>query len=124
MFIRTVQRILGFSLALLLITFCVTAQDHNALVGKWNMTSDSDDGAVEWTLTIKEDGGKLTALLATDGPETPAKDLTFTDGVLKFVAPYKGADYDIELKVQADKLLGSWSGGGSDGKTSGTKAKS
>ncbi len=124
MSIRTIQRILGLNLAVLLVAFCVNAQDHSALIGKWIMTSESGDGDVAWTLTIKEDAGKLTALLATDGPETPAKNLTFTDGVLKFVAPYQGADYDIELKLQADKLVGSWSGGGSDGKTSGTKAKS
>ena len=105
MSVKTVQRILSIALAIFVISLCVGAQDHSAIVGKWSMTSESDDGSVPWTLTIKEDAGKLTALLATDGPETPAKNLTFTDGVLKFVAPYQGADYDIELKLQADKLV-------------------
>jgi hypothetical protein len=123
MFIRAVQRVLGLSLAVFVITLCVKAQDHSALIGKWNMTSQSDDGDVAWTLTIKEDAGKLTALLATDGPETSAKNLTFADGVLKFVAPYQGADYDIELKLQVEKLVGTWSGGGNDGKTTGAKSK-
>jgi hypothetical protein len=123
MSIRVLQRILGLGVAVFLITLCVKAQDQSALIGKWNMTSESDDGDVAWTLSIKEDGGKLTALLATDGPETPAKNLTFANGVLKFVAPYRGEEYGIELKLQAEKLVGSWSGGGNDGKTTGTKAK-
>jgi hypothetical protein len=124
MSIRAVQRIVGLSLTAFVFILCVKAQDHSALIGKWNMTSESDDGPVAWTLAIKEDTGKLTALLATDGPETPAKNLTYTHGVLKFVAPYQGADYDIELKLRAETLVGSWSGGGNDGKTTGTKAKS
>ena len=124
MSIKAVQRILAIALAIFVISLFVGAQDHSALVGKWSMSSESDDGTVAWTLTIKEDGGKLTGMLATDGPETPAKNLTFTDGVLKFVAPYQGADYDIELKLQADKLVGTWSGGGNDGKTTGMKVKS
>jgi hypothetical protein len=124
MSIKAVQRTLAIALAVFVISLCIGAQDHSALAGKWSMTSESDDGSVAWTLTIKEDAGKLTGMLATDGPETPAKDLTFTDGVLKFVAPYQGADYDIELKLQADKLVGTWSGGGNDGKTTGMRVKS
>jgi hypothetical protein len=124
MSISAVQRIVGLGLAVFVVVLCVKAQDRSALIGKWNMTSESDDGSVAWTLTIKEDGGKLMALLAADGPETPARNLTFSDGVLKFVAPYQGEDYDIVLKLQADRLVGSWSGGGNDGKTTGTKAKS
>ncbi len=124
MFKRATQRFLGLSLAVFLFALLVQAQDHSALIGKWNMTSESDNGSVEWTLIIKDDAGKLTGSLATDGPETPAKNFTFTDGVVKFVAPYQGEDYDIELKLQTEKLVGSWSGGGNDGKTTGTKAKS
>lgn len=124
MYIKAVRRILVIALAVCVVSLCIGAQDHGTLVGKWSMTSESDDGSVAWTLTIKEDGGKLTGMLATDGPETPAKNLTFTDGVLKFVAPYQGADYDIELRLQTDKLIGTWSGGGNDGKTSGMKVKS
>lgn len=124
MFIKTLQRILGIALAIFVISLCIGAQDHSTLIGKWSMASESDDGTIAWTLTIKEEAGKLTGTLATDGPETPAKNLTFTDGVLKFVAPYQGADYDIELKLQADKLVGTWSGGGNDGKTTGAKVKS
>ncbi len=88
------------------------------------MASESDNGIVEWTLTLKDADGKLTAFLTTDGSEVPARDFTYSDGTIKFIAPYQGQDYNIELKAQGDKLQGTWSGGGSDGKTTGTKSKS
>jgi len=96
-------------------------QDYQALVGKWDMTSETDSDSVKWTLVLKESDGKLTALLAASEGEVQAKDFTYLNGVLKFKAPYQGEDYDIELKVAKEKLEGTWSGGGSSGKTTGTK---
>jgi hypothetical protein len=109
---------------LLMLSFAlsVVGENYNALIGKWNMTSETGGDPVNWTLTLKESDGKLTATLATDAGETPAKDFTYTDGVLKFKAPYEGEDYDIELKAGSDKLVGTWSGGGNSGRTSGKRA--
>jgi hypothetical protein len=99
------------------------AQDYKPFIGNWNMTSESDGDPIKWTLILKESEGKLTADLGTAEGKQPAKDLTFADGVLKFKAPYQGADYDIELKATADKLDGTWSGDGNSGRTSGTKSE-
>ena len=115
------RRLFVFWLALALLAVSAHAQDYKSLLGKWSMTSESSGDPVKWTLILKDTEGKLTASLETGEGEQPAKDLTFTDGVLKFKAPYQDAYYDIELKATADKLDGTWSGGGDSGKTSGTK---
>jgi hypothetical protein len=115
------RRLFGLFLAGIILVVSAPAQDYKPLLGKWSMTSESSGDPVQWTLTLKESDGKLTASLETDDGERPAKDLTYVDGVLKFKAPYQDVYYDIELKADADKLIGTWSGGGDSGKTSGTK---
>ncbi len=103
--------------------FCLLAQDHKDILGKWNMVSETDGGDnVNWTLTVKDSNGELTAVLASEDGEIPAKDFNYADGVLKFKAPYEGEYYNIELKSGAEKLVGTWTGGGNSGKTSGTRS--
>ncbi len=115
------RRLLLACLAVVLLAVSAHAQDYKSLIGKWSMTSESSGDPVKWTLILKETDGKLTASLETGEGEQSVKDLTFTDGILKFKAPYQDAYYDIELKATADKLDGTWSGDGDSGKTSGTK---
>jgi hypothetical protein len=115
------RRLFALSLAAMVLVVSAPAQDYKPFIGKWNMTSETNGDPVEWTLTLKETDGKLTASMNTGEGEQPAKDLSYADGVLKFKAPYQDVDYDIELKAAADKLSGTWSGGGDSGKTSGTK---
>ncbi len=118
---KAIQRLVIICVATFIALVSALGQDYKALIGKWNMTSETHEDPVKWTLVLKDDGGKLTALLATDEGEQPAKDFTFADGVLKFKAPYHDDYYDIELKAIAGKLEGTWSGGGDSGKTSGIK---
>ncbi len=117
------RRFFALGLTIMVLAVYAPAQDYKPLIGSWNMTSESEGDPVKWTLILKESEGKLTADLATEEGKQPAKDLTFADGVLKFKAPYQGVDYDIALKATADKLDGTWSGGGDSGKTSGIKSQ-
>jgi hypothetical protein len=117
------RRFFVLCLAIMVLAVSAPAQGFKPLIGNWNMTSESQGDPVKWTLILKETDGKLTGDLATEDGKQPAKDLTYADGVLKFKAPYQGADYDIELKATADKLDGTWNGGGDSGKTSGTKSE-
>jgi len=109
-------------LAACLLSLMALAQDYKSLVGKWKMTSETDSDPVEWTLLVKDTDGKLTASLASENGETPAQDVAYKDGILKFQAPYQGNYYDVELKEAGGKLDGSWSGQGNSGRTSGVKA--
>jgi len=119
---KRVRILLAFCVVACLAVVSLVAQDHKSLVGKWSMTSETEGDAIHWTLVLKDtDDGKLTASLVAGDNEVPAKDCTYTDGVLRFKAPYEGEDYDIELKADGDKLTGTWSGGGGSGRTTGTK---
>jgi hypothetical protein len=95
------------------------AQDYKPVLGAWNMTSETDEDPIKWTLTLKEVEGKLTAICGTADGEKPGKNVTFADGVLKFDAPYDDVYYGINLKVTANKLDGTWEGDGNTGKSYG-----
>jgi hypothetical protein len=118
---KLIQRILTLcALACIALVFSL-AQDYKPLLGKWTMTSETDQDAVKWILVLKEADGHLTASVAVEDQEQPTKSFTYADGVLKFKVPYQDEDYDIELKASPDKLVGTWSGGGNSGKTTGVK---
>jgi hypothetical protein len=121
---KLIQRVALLCLVALLGAFLNAAEDHSALVGKWNMSSESDNGSVDWVLTIKDVDGKLTGVLVTDQGELPAKSFSYTDGVMQFLAPYEGEDYTIKLKQDGEKLVGTWSGSAGEGRTTGTRDKS
>ena len=119
---KTIRRIVLVCVALIVTTVSALAQDYRTLLGKWNMTAETDGDPVAWTLVLKEVDGRLTAVLGTGEGAPAAKDFTYSNGVLKFKVPYEGEYYDIELKANGEKLDGKWSGNGNSGKTSGTKS--
>jgi len=118
---KSIRHIAVFCLLTALTAFSMLGQDYKVLIGKWSMTSETSGDSLNWTLLLKESDGKLAASLVSEEGEIPAKDVSYADGVLKFKAPYQDQDYDIELKLTADKLDGTWSGNGDSGKTSGTR---
>jgi hypothetical protein len=119
---KLILRTLAVWLTSLLAAVCLLGQDHQSLAGKWSMTSETDSDSVKWTLVLKETDGQLSAVLSSDEGELPAQDFKYADGVIKFQAPYQGEYYLIELKMVEGKLNGTWSGGGSSGKTTGIKS--
>jgi hypothetical protein len=119
---KHLQRYVALGLLICFAALTASAQDYKSLIGKWDMTSETEGDPVNWTLSLKETDGKLSATLVAGDNEIPAKDFTYTDGLLKFKVPYEDAFYDIELKATPDKLTGTWSGGGTSGRTTGTKA--
>lgn len=118
----TFRRVAVLVAAALLVALFTFAEDTTALVGKWNMVSETDGDSVPWVLVLREAHGKVSGALTTDGSEIDAKDFTYKEGVIRFQAPYQGEYYDIELKLLTGKLEGTWSGGGQTGRTTGTKA--
>jgi hypothetical protein len=98
--------------------------EAKALVGVWKMTSVTPDGdSIPWTLRVKDDDGKLAVFITReDGNEEPVKNLDIAEGKIRFKVPYQGEDYDINLTMDGDKLVGTWSGNGDSGKTSGQRS--
>lgn len=122
-------RTVSVFVALLAAAFTLSAQSNTKtsdrdLVGKWKMISFSPDGdPIPWSLNIKEADGKLAATLDTENQgEAPARDFNVTGEKVHLKAPYEGEDYDIDLKLDAGKLTGTWSGNGDSGKTTGERA--
>ncbi len=82
-----------------------------AVVGKWKWSVERGGQTFETTLTLKQDGGKLTGTVTgRNNTETPVQDLKFQNGELTFkvtrewngqkmVLTYKG-------KVEGDTIKG------------------
>lgn len=93
------------------------------LAGVWKMSSLTPDGeSVAWQLTVKQTEGKWTATLSGDEGELPVKNLTVTGSKMHFTTPYQGQDYDQDLQLEGEKLVGTWTGDGDSGKTTGERA--
>ncbi|MCS7090551.1 MAG: hypothetical protein RMN51_11360 [Verrucomicrobiota bacterium] len=88
-----------------------SAADTPSPVGKWKWTIQRGDQTIETTLTIKQEGDKLTGTVTgRNNTETPVQDLKFENGELSFkvtrewngqtvVISYKG-------KIEGDTIKG------------------
>jgi len=109
-----------------ILTCCLgisSAQQSSEVTGKWNMVSLTPDGdQVNWTLSITRADGKYSA--AVDGSDgvSAAKDVKVDGTNIHLRTSYQDEDYDIDLKLEGDKLTGTWSGNGDSGETKGTRA--
>jgi hypothetical protein len=87
------------------------------------MVSFTPDGdQVNWTLSIAQENGKYSAIVDGSDGESAAKDVKVDGANIHLRTSYQDEDYDIDLKLDGDKLTGTWSGNGNSGETKGTKA--
>jgi hypothetical protein len=109
----------------LTLSFCaaaVHAADAPGLAGKWKMASITPDGStVDWTLTMKHEGGVWTAIVGGNDADAPAKEVKVDGASLHMKTPYKGDYYDVDLKLDGDKLTGKWSDDSDSGATTGVR---
>jgi hypothetical protein len=99
------------------------AQSADTLAGKWKMVSVTPDGNnIDWTLSVTNSDGKYAATVVGADGEAPVKDLRVDGNKVHFRTPYQGEEYDIDLKLEGNKLSGTWSGNGDSGQTKGEKA--
>lgn len=90
--------------------------------GVWRMTSLTPDGdSVPWRLTLKEQGGKLVGTIGGEQGDAPLSNLKVEGSKIHFTTPYDGEDYDQDLEMEGTKLVGTWSGNGNSGKTTGER---
>lgn len=119
---KVIVRMLAVCVVAMMTTVSALAQDYKTLLGKWNMTSETEGDPVAWILVLKENDGRLTAVLGAGDGAQAVKDFTYANGLMKFKVPYQGEYYDIELKVSGEKLDGKWIGQGNSGRTTGIKS--
>ena len=99
--------------------------DAAKLIGAWNMNSLTPDGdSVPWKLTLKQQDGKWAGSIASEQGENPISNVKIDGAKIHFTTPYQGEYYDQDLQLEDGKLIGTWSGNGNSGKTTGERAGS
>ncbi len=117
------HRSIALALALAAAVSFAAAASQNPVVGRWDcVASIPGGGESKWTLTVKEDNGKLAGSVLGEEGEMPLDNPKFDNGVLSFSVNIESVTYNVQLKVQDAKLEGSWTGGGDTGSLRGSKA--
>lgn len=100
----------GFLAASLVLTLASSSALAQNPVGAWDLTIDTPQGANTVTLTLKQDGGKLTGDISSQIGSTPVTG-TFSAGAVAVIANIDIQGTSLEMgingKVDADTLNGS-----------------
>lgn len=85
-----------------------------------SVTPDGDQ--ISWTLSIAHDNEKYTATIEGNEGQSAGKDVRVDGATIHLRTTYQDEDYDIDLKLEENRLVGTWSGNGDSGETRGTRA--
>ncbi len=111
-----------FRVALLVLIAAGSLAAASQAAGAWDCTATSPDGeAIKFTLTIQEEGGRLSGTVGTARGSTKIADLKFENSTLIFKTEYNSATYTLELKVSGDKLEGTYRGEDASGPIKGAR---
>ncbi len=95
---------------------------EQAIVGNWDCVSTTPIGTdMKWTLTVKEQDGKLTGTAGSDEGEMPISEPKLENDTFTFKVFVNSEPYQVKIKVNAGKFDGTWTGGGETGAIKGTK---
>jgi len=109
-------------LALLMIGAVPSRAADNPVVGTWDVVSTDDAGqASNWTLTVKEDDGKLTGSLSGDPGEFSLVDAKLEGNAFTFKVVVNEASYEVDTTIDGSKLEGKYKGPEATGTLKGTK---
>ena len=94
-----------------------------AIVGSWDCVSTTPGGGeTKWTLTVKEQGGKLTGTAGSEhGGEIPLTDPKLEKDTFTFKVVMDSETYEVQVKISGRRLDGYWKGGGESGSVRGAK---
>jgi len=107
---------------LLVVVAAVLLAAGNAVVGTWQVVSDSPGGEqYTWTLVVKDEGGKLSGTL-TGGPgQFPLIEPKLEGDTFTCKVTVDEVTYAIQSKITGSKFDGTWKGPGSQGTIKGSK---
>ncbi len=110
-----------FLTALLVASVAVWAAD-NPVVGTWDVVGTDDAGqTANWTLVVKDDGGKLAGTLSGDPGEFAIVDPKLEGNSFTFKVIVNEATYTVETTLSGNKFDGKYSGPEAAGTLKGTK---
>jgi hypothetical protein len=107
------------TLALLMCCVSVRAAE-NPVVGTWRVVSFGAEG-MTWTLTVKEQGGKLSGTLAGSLGEFPLMDPKLDGDKFSFKISMDEKIYTAEGKISGKSMEGSYKGPDDEGTFKGEK---
>jgi len=115
-------RILTLFLTILLFGCAACWAAENAVVGKWDVTATDESGQPSnWTLVVKDDGGKLAGTLSGDPGEFPLVDAKLEGNSFSFKVIVNEANYVVEGTVDGNKFEGKYKGPEASGTVKGAK---
>jgi hypothetical protein len=115
-------RALTLFLTVLLFASVAAWAADNPVVGTWDVVSTDDSGQpTNWTLTVKDDGGKLSGTLSGDMGELAIVDAKLDGNMFSFKVVVNEASYVTEGTVDGKKFDGKFKGPEAAGTVKGTK---
>jgi hypothetical protein len=107
---------------LLFASVAAWAADNAAVVGTWDVVGTDDSGqAANWTLIVKDDGGKLGGTLSGDPGEFQIVDAKLDGSAFTFKVVVNENTYSTELTINGNKFDGKFKGPDMSGTLKGTK---
>lgn len=99
-------------LALLLLAIVVYGASAGSVLGKWDCTSTDERGnSLQWTLAVKDDGGKLSAVLSNENADIPLIDPQVNGNDFTFKIRVNETEIvDVKMKIDGNKMEGTFKG--------------
>jgi hypothetical protein len=118
------RRLFFLALAPVLVSVGWLAAAEPPIIGSWDCTSTTPMGTdMKWTLTVKEQDGKLTGTAGSDEGDMPISEAKLEGGEFSFKVLVDSESYSVRIKVEGAKFQGTWTGGGETGAITGVKKK-
>lgn len=115
-------RTLTLILTILLFGSVAAWAADNPAVGTWDVVGTDEAGqTANWTLVVKDDGGKLAGTLSGDMGEFPLVDAKVEGNALTFKVVVNESTYTTEGTIDGNKFEGKYKGPESAGTLKGTK---
>ncbi|MGA2742308.1 MAG: hypothetical protein ABSG65_33330 [Bryobacteraceae bacterium] len=111
-----------FLTVLLFASVAAWAADNATVVGQWDVVGTDDAGqTANWTLIVKDDGGKLGGSLSGDPGEFALVDAKLDGNSFTFKVVVNEATYAVETTIDGGKFDGKYKGPEAAGTLKGTK---
>jgi hypothetical protein len=115
-------RTLTLFLTVLLFASVAAWAADNPVVGTWDVVGTDDAGqTANWTLVVKDDGGKLGGTLSGDPGEFTLIDAKLEGNAFTFKVVANEETYAVETTINGNKFEGKYKGPEAAGTLKGTK---
>jgi len=105
-----------YHIAFLFIVLLTMGSVWAGVAGDWDVIAETSWGETyRLTLTLADDGGKITGSLLTPEGRTDLENVKLEGNTLTFEVWVAGSSYTVKAEVGENEMNGTWSGGGDNG---------